>query len=138
MSLQDRLDEMNYARDPRNCKRDVAPTFETPDGVEIKLPTKWVVCDVCNGAGSHVNPSIDCNGISAEDFHDDPDFAEDYASGTYDQTCNKCGGRTTIHEVDIDAIPDDIRPLYLKWAEDEARYEREAYSERMGEIRMGC
>ncbi len=42
---------------------------------------KWEVCGTCNGRGSHVNPSIDSNGISAEEFAEDPDFQDDYLAG---------------------------------------------------------
>lgn len=52
----------------------------------------WVICFTCRGDGHVVNPSIDGCGLSAEDFHEDPDFAEDYMSGAYDIVCRTCGG----------------------------------------------
>jgi len=66
---------------------------EEGNDITLDLPLKWEVCGTCNGAGSHVNPSIDSNGLSAEDFADDPDFEHDYFSGAYDIPCNECGGR---------------------------------------------
>lgn len=57
---------------------------------------KWKVCPVCHGEGTTVNPSIDCNGLTAEDFAEDPDFAEDYRAGVYDQTCNACHGQRVV------------------------------------------
>lgn len=51
----------------------------------VEFPFKWEVCGLCNGRGKHVNPSIDCNGISAEEFSEDPEFAEGYMRGDYDQ-----------------------------------------------------
>jgi hypothetical protein len=56
----------------------------------------YIVCPVCEGEGTTVNPNIDCNGLSAEDFRDDPDFAEDYMSGVYDITCKACNGLRVI------------------------------------------
>lgn len=81
--------------------------FETLDEetceIEIELPAKWEVCDRCDGEGKHVNPAIDGNGISREDFDQDPDFEEAYFAGRYDVTCEECKGRTTILVVDEQA-----------------------------------
>lgn len=102
--------------------------------IEEPLPTTWVVCDVCNGDGKHVNPSIDCNGISPEVFLEDPDFAEDYSSGLYDQPCNKCRGRTTIQAVDWDALSAEQRTAYEAQLAEEAD-DRACY---LAEMRMGA
>ncbi len=83
MSCEDR----NYYRDPRVT----AKLARVPKG-----PYKWIVCDLCQGKGKVVNPSIDASGLTAEDFHEDPDLAENYRSGMYDIQCPRCGGRTTI------------------------------------------
>lgn len=83
LSCEDR----NYNRD----RRVTAERAQIPDG-----PYKWVVCDLCEGKSTVVNPSIDCCGLTAEDFRDDPDFADDYIGGCYDITCPRCGGRSTI------------------------------------------
>jgi hypothetical protein len=139
-----RLTELCFARDPRNCDRAELPTATVIlRGCEqvISLPYRWEVCPVCNGRGSHVNPSIDCEGISAEQFADDPDFAEEYFSGTYDVTCNCCGGRTTVPVVDEEKLTHrQRRALNVQTARNakEAHYERQAYYERMAEIRAGC
>lgn len=128
--IRARLEDMNYARDARNCERDEAPVLFLEDGTEKTLPTTWVVCHVCNGAGTHVNPSIDCGGISAEEMHDDPDFAEDYFAGTYDIACNRCGGRTTERAVDWDRLSEADAKAYRQQLADDAAGEREAYYER--------
>lgn len=57
---------------------------------------KYQVCPVCNGEGKTVNPSIDAHGLTAEDFYEDPDFAEDYKSGVYDIVCNGCHGQRVV------------------------------------------
>jgi hypothetical protein len=90
------LEDRNYYNDARvQAIRAVVPTDE--EGNE--LPHKWVVCPLCEGRGKHANPSIDCCGLTAEDFDTDPDFAEAYMSGAYDVECRHCGGRTTVPEV---------------------------------------
>jgi hypothetical protein len=51
-----------------------------------------MICPACSGEGTCVNPNIDGNGLSADDFHDDPDFAEAYMEGVYDVRCAACDG----------------------------------------------
>jgi len=126
--------ELNYANDRRNCERDKVPTVWIDDCTEVELPTKWEVCPVCNGEGKHVNPSIDCNGLTASDFAEDPDFYDSYMSGTYDVPCNKCGGRTTARVVDWDMLTPELREAYERQLDEEAAM----YAEHMGELRMGA
>ena len=57
---------------------------------------EWIVCVVCEGEGTTVNPDIDSCGLTRDDFEYDPDFMEDYMSGAYDITCRACGGRRVI------------------------------------------
>lgn len=63
------------------------------EGEEFTCSCRYVVCDVCEGRGKHVNPAIDAGGLTAADFAADPDFFDDYRSGKYDVTCYGCGGR---------------------------------------------
>lgn len=147
------IDDYNYANDQRTQGAVEKPKLYffgcgicgTPgeacdckdyEGVDIEeeLPMKWGVCHVCDGKGKHVNPSIDAGGLSAEDFHDDPDFAEDYMRGTYDVTCNGCNGRTTVPVVDWDALDPTRRKAY----EEQLKEECLDHAERLSEIRMGA
>ena len=57
---------------------------------------QFAVCPTCDGNGTHVNPSIDSEGISAEQFYEDPDFEEAYFSGAYDVACAECGGQRVV------------------------------------------
>ena len=66
----------------------------------VELPAKWVVCSRCEGKGTHTNPSVDGNGITPEEFAEDPNFMEDYINGVYDVQCSECRGRTTVLEID--------------------------------------
>jgi hypothetical protein len=68
--------------------------------LNILLPAKRVVCPRCDGSGTHVNPSIDGNGLTAEDFVEDPDFRESYFSGVYDVRCERCDGNNVVDEID--------------------------------------
>jgi hypothetical protein len=136
-AMQAHLDQINWENDARNCDADETPVLYFTDAegndAEKKLPTTWVVCDVCRGAGSHVNPSIDCGGLTCEDFDEDPDFAEAYMSGAYDQTCNRCRGRTTVRAVDWDALSPEDAKAYEEQLDEDARYRGiEAAERRMG------
>jgi hypothetical protein len=66
--------------------------------------TRWTICPACRGNGSHVNPAIDANGISGDEFADDPDFAADYMSGLYDQACTKCDGTGKVSAAALERI----------------------------------
>lgn len=58
----------------------------------------WRICPACEGDGHCVNPNIDAHGLTAEDFAEDPDFAEDYFSGVYDVQCRACEGLGKIRQ----------------------------------------
>lgn len=114
--------------DRRDCER--APdriTVEDDDGIERLLPTTFEVCDVCDGRGKHVNPNIDRQGLTADDFHDDPDFYDSYKRGDYDITCNRCGGRRVIAVVDEDHTEAHLLKLYR--AQVQAEYDDDAYAD---------
>jgi hypothetical protein len=71
-------------------------TLELFDNEKIEIPIRFDVCPLCEGKGFHVDPSIDSHGISSEEFTEDPDFAEEYNSGSYNQRCNMCNGKCVI------------------------------------------
>lgn len=73
-------------------ERTMTLSWEGEDDELITVPAMYVVCALCDGTGKHVNPSIDANGLTSEDFAEDPDFAEDYRRGTYDVSCYRCHG----------------------------------------------
>lgn len=61
------------------------------EGFWVKF--EWEVCTSCNGKGRYVNPNVDRNGLTSEDFDEDPDLYENYFSGVYDVQCEECQGR---------------------------------------------
>jgi hypothetical protein len=86
--------------------RNRASSLRWWDGVDFKnesvmfrgksMDVTFVVCTTCRGRGAYVNPSIDSNGLTREDFEDDPDFEEDYRSGVFDIECGHCEGHKVI------------------------------------------
>ena len=81
--------------------------------VELVLPATWVVCSRCSGKGTHVNPAIDGNGLSQEDFDEaGPDFRDDYMAGVYDVTCYQCDGKRVVAAPDFSKWSHAERALY--------------------------
>jgi hypothetical protein len=80
--------------------------------------TQWEVCPVCSGEGRTVNPNIDAQGLTAEDFRDDPDFLQDYMSGTYDITCRCCDGLRVVPPGRIKELAENAADRRLAARED--------------------
>ncbi len=79
-------------------------------------PAAFIVCPVCDGRGRHVNPNIDRDGLTADDFAADPDFKAAYLAGVYDVTCAGCRGlRVVLQPTD----PADLA-VFEEWQRDQA------------------
>lgn len=108
---------------------------ETGGLVEHQLPAKFEVCHRCEGRGTHTNPSIDGNGLTAEDFEEaGPDFKDDYLSGVYDVPCELCKGERVIPVLDKARCPPALLKAYKKAQREEADYQAMCAAER----RMGA
>lgn len=84
------------------------------------LKVRWEVCPACRGRGT----STAYLGDVTEWLREDPDAAEDYWGGLYDQACPTCDGRTTVQVVDEESTHPDSLAIYIEWLRDE--YETEA------------
>lgn len=70
---------------------------------EREVPFTFAVCPTCSGKGTHVNPSIDASGITADDWAEwDQDDREAYQTGGYDVPCFECNGQRVVPELDRD------------------------------------
>jgi len=86
-----------HRTDDMNVNEDSMTVMLCYGGREIgEVSFEWEVCPTCRGGGSHVNPNIDRQGIDPAKFRRDPEFAEQYFSGSYDQTCSQCSGRRVV------------------------------------------
>lgn len=77
-----------------------------------------MVCPVCDGEGKTVNPDIDSNGLTREDFAEDPDFAKDYRAGAYDIICRGCQGRRVIEPERLEELAHHAEERALAARED--------------------
>ncbi len=105
---------------------------ENDEEETVLFPAKNIVCYTCDGKGTTVNPAIDGNGLTQEDFDEDPDFRENYFSGVYDVQCRTCKGQRVIAQIDRAACnrnPRLRRLLKLK-EKAEAEMARDDASER--------
>lgn len=98
-----------------------ADNDEDLDAVEEKdwIPVKYELCETCRGKGTVVNPNIDRQGLSREDFDEDPDFAEDYFSGAYDIACNECNGERVALVVDEEKATKEQQQAIWDWYQEE-------------------
>ena len=101
---------------------------------EMILPAKYVVCENCQGKGSHVNRAIDGHGLTHDDFAEDPDFAESYFADHYDVPCDECHGKRVELVPDLDRCTKAQAQAYEYFVRDEIAYAQECAMER----RMGC
>lgn len=68
------------------------------------MSKEWLVCPVCGGNGKTVNPDIDAQGLTHEDFAEDPDLAENYWAGNYDITCRGCNGLRVVEPTRLEEL----------------------------------
>lgn len=94
-------------------------------------PTTVVVCPQCNGKG---RSSLYLGSFSGQELAEDPDFADDYAQGLYDRTCESCNGDNVVEQIDTERLDGDTLRSYEGYMRD--AYEMRAI-QRM-EWRMGA
>jgi hypothetical protein len=102
------------------------------EGLEVvdELPGKYEVCGRCQGKGSHVNPSIDRNGITADEWNGpdwDDESREMYTSGGYDVPCYECSGVRVVLVVDEERCN---KELFTSWRDDQEETSRSRAEDR--------
>lgn len=134
-----------YAQHPHDEEGNKLPLSKWKKGEDygdfenVQLPGKMEVCPRCEGKGSHVNPAVDGNGLTREDFDEDPDFAEDYFGGVFDICCEECKGMRVVCVPDIFDHEDRVLPEFKDIWEYEMRCEQEEYNDRRTQwYEMGC
>jgi hypothetical protein len=93
------------------------------------MPGKYEVCPRCEGSGKHDHPAFS-NGITQEEFDEDPDFREAYFEGHYDVTCEECRGLRVVVEPDEAALNAEMKAALEQHRAAEAEEARERAWER--------
>ena len=135
------IENYNYHRDPRVRAAYVTKLFASLDegtmtgiysldGEDVEVPFVYEVCGLCNGKAKVVNPSIDCNGITAEDFYEDPDFYDAYMSGSFDIACPECGGQRVVPTINREMIDPVLLEQIDKSIEEDRDFEQQCAMER--------
>ena len=77
----------------------------------------WIICPACEGDGSHVNPNIDAGGIPAQQFAEDPQFAEEYFGGLYDVACQVCNQSGKIRQSQVEQLEEAAQDRNMRMHE---------------------
>lgn len=82
---------------------------------EVEVPTRWEICSRCRGNGTHVNPNIDGNGITGEEWENewDDDSREMYLTGGYDVRCEEGCSDGKVQVIDYE----HLTPEQKKWVD---------------------
>lgn len=100
-----------------------------------EYPATFAVCPRCDGTGTHVNPSIDANGLTCADFDEaGPQFYGDYMRGAYDVRCEECHGQRVVAVLDRDSCT----PEQLERVKESERDIAEMHAIAAAERRMGA
>lgn len=74
-----------------------ADVEEDDDRMVVWIPIRYEVCETCGGRGTYVNPSIDADGLTSEDFEEQgEEFTEMYFGGGFDVRCGECQGEKVV------------------------------------------
>ena len=85
------------------------------------MPSDIVVCPRCNGRGRHVNPSIDGDGFTGEEWAEmDEDFKESYWNGHFDVVCSVCNGLRITAKIATDRLNSEQWELLYEQERNEA------------------
>lgn len=131
---EDKMCFVITVRDDDSKKRETGKLDEDGEAIyeEIRVSAKYEVCGLCGGQGRHVNPSIDYNGLTSEDFRDDPDFEDMYFGGGFDVECYRCNGKRVEPVVYWEVLSREVSKLVSDIIKDF----NEDVRERESEMRM--
>jgi hypothetical protein len=127
--------------DPDKYMDLICDEFETEEEIEvflkkvvkkdgyIRLPFEFEVCSSCDGRGKYVDPNIDSQGITMEDWDDwSVEDKENYMDGFYDVTCEECKGEKVVPSLSDTYYGElnIIASLVKKKTEDDYQYARDS------------
>jgi hypothetical protein len=124
--FMDRREQFNpYRYDYELMRVGIRDFDEELDKTVIRwFPAIAEICELCEGRGTMVSPAIDSHGLTIQDFDDDPEFAENYRAGNYDEPCSRCSGmRIELHAAiaseELDKLEAKAEAQFNEWRDDQ-------------------
>lgn len=81
-----------------------------------KITYVWVICDSCNGHGTHSRHLGVISHETLDEWEDDQ--WSDYVSGRYDKQCFLCDGAGKVKEIDSESLNDSAKDWINSYMED--------------------
>ena len=119
-----------------------APNWANPEYINLRdldlengetsaiVKVKMVLCNNCEGKGSHIKTSLRSIAISSDDEDYDPDFMDDMMAGHFDQSCQRCNGFGRVYDIDWEYCPEEVKDSIQAIAEADREMRLEIESER--------
>jgi hypothetical protein len=88
------------------------------DDEEVQLPTKWGICNVCEGHGSVSRIPGAFTSVDLDEWYGDSAEREEFLAeymkrgGAYDRPCGRCGGSGKHLVVDEEKLDPIMLKLY--------------------------
>lgn len=80
---------------------------------QAEVAAEFIVCQRCEGHGTHVDPNVDGSGLTPDDLADE-DFREEYFRGDYDVKCFRCDGERVVPRIHFDMLSAAQRADFLR------------------------
>jgi hypothetical protein len=103
---------------------------------ETAFRAYFEVCGRCDGKGVRDHEAFS-NGISMQEFDEDPEFHKAYMEGRYDVVCFLCSGARVVFELNESEAKREHPEAYKRYLEYQ-RDERRHLAEIAYERNMGC
>jgi DnaJ-class molecular chaperone len=102
--------ESQHSKDPPPRHNWQPVYFENPKGRVrvIELKTIKIVCPRCKGTGVHDRAGFSDGFTMSEMAEMGQEFADDYASGEFDDTCSDCNGLNVVDSIDYDSLANAV------------------------------
>lgn len=94
--------------------------------ISTPLPTKWEICDCCQGNGTHA-----LRGFVIDPSEWESEEMDDYMNGAYDTACGECNGTGKLKVVEWENVDPEIRKEWEDWETSRLETDQISYMERM-------
>lgn len=82
---------------------------------DFVMPKHKIVCTRCNGEGTHGPGWVFTEEDRYEMGYEFDEMMDEMRRGSYNVTCETCGGRNVIDELDEDRLTDELKKKWHWW-----------------------